>query len=66
MTVSDEPYFILNRNAGVDVLHDQFPREICNTDDSEGLEKVDPLTAEALLLGGHARACEHCSPRPEG
>lgn len=66
MPTKDEPWFTLNRNKGVSILHDQYPREACNTDDAEDVEKVDPMTAEALLAGGHARACEHCSPRPEG
>ena len=66
MTVADEPYFILNRNRGVDVLHVQYPHEVCQTDDAEGLQRIDPMTAEALLVGRHAVPCQHCKPRPEG
>lgn len=66
MTVSDEPYFLLNRNKGVSVLHDQYRREGCNLDDAEDVERIDPMTAEALLLGKHVVPCQHCSPRPEG
>ena len=66
MTVADEPYFVVNRNQGIDTLHDQHSREECNLDDAEDLRKVDSMTAEALLVGGHAVACKHCGPRPEG
>ena len=66
MTVADEPYFVVNRNRGVDTLHSQHAREECNLDDAEDLQKVDPMTAEALLVGRHAVACKACDPRPEG
>lgn len=66
MTVADEPWFTLNRNRGVDTLHAQHNLEECNLDDAEDLQRVDPLTAEALLLRGDAVACAHCRPEPEG
>lgn len=63
----DEQYFILNRNDGVDVLHDpERLSEQCNTDQIEGRKRVDPMTAEALILRGDARACGHCKPEPQG
>jgi hypothetical protein len=62
----DEPRFVVNRNAGVDTLH-RFPAfEECNLDDAEGLEKIDEITAGAMLTLGHAVACEHCKPEPVG
>ena len=65
--MADEPYFTLNRNPDRrSVLHVAHPHEACNTDSAEDLEKVDPMTAEALLAGGHALRCEHCHPEPQG
>ena len=57
--------YLLNHNAGVDTLHQEHPFEECNTDDAEGLEKVDDETAAALLATGQAKACEHCKPLAE-
>lgn len=57
--------YLVNHNAGVDTLHQEHPFEECNTDDAEGLEKVDDETAAALLSTGGAVACEHCKPLAE-
>ena len=52
--------YVLNRNPdGDDVLH-RNAGEQCNLDDSEGRQKVDAETAEALLLRGDALLCGHC------
>lgn len=60
---ADEPEFILNVNDGKDTLHDPAHlTENCNTDQIEGRRRVDPMTAEALLVNGDAVACEHCKP----
>lgn len=64
-TTHAEPHFILNENDGKDTLHD--PRHLtenCNTDDIENRKTVDEMTAEAMLAGGHAVACQHCKPAP--
>jgi hypothetical protein len=57
--VSTEPYFVLNRNQGVDTIHHN-PREECNVDDAEGRETIDGTTVEALLDRGDAVRCQHC------
>ncbi len=54
-----EPYFVLNRNDGIDTLHVN-PHEECNVDDAEGRETIDAATAEALKAGGYVRLCKHC------
>ena len=54
-----EPYFVLNRNEGVDTIHVE-PREECNVDDAEDRQTIDPDTAEALLKSGQAVRCQHC------
>ena len=54
-----EPYYVLNRNEGIDTLH-RNPREECNVDDAEGRETVDAETADALLALGDTRRCAHC------
>lgn len=64
--MTEELFFTLNRNQGVSTLHIDHPHEECNTDDAEGLEQVDPMTAEALVVRGDARRCEHCKPEPQG
>lgn len=52
--------FTLNVNpGGVDVLH-RNPSEVCNTDDAEGRQTIDPETADALLALGDVRRCLHC------
>ena len=56
-----EPYYVLNKNEGVDTLH-RNPGERCNTDDVKGRSTVDPKTAEALEAGGYIRLCKHCYP----
>lgn len=56
-----EPYYVLNKNEGVDTLH-RNPGERCNTDDAVGRSTVDPKTAEALEKGGYIRLCKHCYP----
>ena len=67
MVTIDEPYFVLNRNKGVDIIHDpENLTERCNTDQIDGRKSVDAMTAEALIVRGDARACQHCSPRPQG
>ena len=60
-----EPYFVLNVNDGMDVLH-RNPREECNTDQAKGRQTVDPDTADALLTLGTAQRCQHCWTDPEG
>jgi hypothetical protein len=62
----EEQRYIVNHNAGVDTLHRYPAFEECNLDDADGLEKVDEITAAAMLVGGHAIACEHCKPDPVG
>lgn len=60
--MSREPHFVLNVNGGVDTIHD--PRhlsELCNTDQIEGRERVDVLTAAAMLDRGDAVRCQHCT-----
>lgn len=54
-----EPYYVLNRNEGIDTIH-RNPREECNVDDAEGRETVDGETADAMLTRGAARPCIHC------
>lgn len=54
--------YILNRNAGMDILHVEHPFEECNVDDANGVELIDDETAEALLAIDEARRCEHCRP----
>lgn len=56
-----EPTFLLNRNPGIDVIHDPTRfSEVCNTDDAKDRSKVDARTAAALIASGEARLCEHC------
>lgn len=63
----DERYYILNRNEGVDILHDpERLTENCNTDQIEGRKRVDAMTAEAILTSGDAKGCGHCKPEPQG
>ena len=54
-----DPYFVLNRNEGIDTLH-RNPREECNVDDADQRQTVDGETADALLTRGVARRCAHC------
>lgn len=54
-----QPYFVLNRNEGLDTIH-RNPREECNVDDVEGRQVVDAETADAMLAHDQARRCEHC------
>jgi hypothetical protein len=63
MSTEDEPTYILNVNDGRDTLHD--PRHLterCNTDQIEGRQSVDEMTAEAMVARGDAVRCEHCKP----
>ena len=61
--MSDSETFILNVNLGKDTLHRvKGLTERCNTDQVEGREAVDELTAHALLDLGSAVACLHCKP----
>jgi hypothetical protein len=57
--------FTLVSHAGVDTLHVEHPWEVCNVDDADQVEKVDDLTAAALLEEGKARPCQHCRPLDE-
>ena len=59
MSERRDPYYVLNVNDGMDTLH-RDPREVCNVDDAEGRQTIDATTADALLLRGDARQCEHC------
>jgi hypothetical protein len=59
-----EPYYVLNRNDGVDTLH-RNPREVCNTDDVEGRDALDPVTGLALEKSGDIHLCAHCYPQEE-
>ena len=57
--------YILNSEAGIDVLHrKEGLTESCNTDQIAHREEVDDETAAALIAIGEARACEHCSLTP--
>ena len=62
--MNDEAYWVLNRNEGIDTVH-RNPREACNTDDAEGRETIDALTAARLLQDNKARPCQHCLARQE-
>ena len=58
-------YFVLNRNEGTDTVH-RNPREVCNTDDADGREKIDAKTAASLIASGQAVPCGHCiGPKAE-
>jgi hypothetical protein len=57
--------YVVNHNPGADTLHREHGFEACNLDDAEDLEKVDDLTAAALVDSGAAIACEHCKPLAE-
>jgi hypothetical protein len=63
--LSESPYFVVNRNAGVDTLHEN-PREECNVDDAEGRATVDPATGAALKASGDIHLCRHCIEQEEG
>ena len=54
-----EPYFVLNRNEGIDTLHEN-PREECNVDDAEDRTTLDPVTGRALKESGDIHLCGHC------
>ncbi len=56
-----KPYYVLNINDGVDVLH-RDPREVCNVDDAEGRQTIDFATADAMLTTDKVRRCAHCWP----
>jgi hypothetical protein len=56
---TDAAYWVLNRNDGVDTIH-RNPREACNTDDADGRQTIDALTAARMLEGKEAKACRHC------
>jgi hypothetical protein len=58
----NEPHFVLNRNEGVDTIHDPAHlTERCNTDQIEGRQRIDTLTAAAMLDRGEAVHCQHCN-----
>ena len=57
--MTEDSYYVLNRNDGIDTLHEN-PREECNVDDVEGRERIDTRSAEAMKAGGHVRLCKHC------
>lgn len=59
-----EPYYVLNRNDGVDTLH-RNPREECNVDDIEGRDTLDLVTGRALETSGDIAKCRHCYPETE-
>jgi len=59
-----DPYYVLNRNDGVDTLH-RNPQELCNTDDVEGRDSLDPVTGLALEKSGDIHLCGHCYPQEE-
>lgn len=63
--MTDEPRFLLNRNAGIDTLHTEHGPEECNRDQVDGKQIVDENTAMHLHAGGHARLCQHCKPFKE-
>jgi len=54
--------FTLNQNEGVDTIHAEHPHEACNTDDAEGIEKIDELSAVRMVANGQAVTCLHCKP----
>jgi hypothetical protein len=56
---TDDAYYVLNANEGIDTLH-RNPREECNVDDAEGRETIDAKTYEAMKAGDNARLCKHC------
>lgn len=61
MTAVEERY-ILNINDGVDTVHRANGlTESCNTDDVVGKQKIDALTAAAMIDRGQAVACKHCN-----
>jgi hypothetical protein len=53
------PYYVLNRNDGVDTLH-RNPREQCNVDDAEGRDTLDTITGDALMRTDDIHKCGHC------
>lgn len=54
-----DPYYVLNRNEGIDTVH-RNPREECNVDDAEDRQTIDALTAIRLLDNEEAKPCRHC------
>lgn len=54
-----EPYYVLNKNDGVDTLH-RDPREQCNVDDADGRTTIDAITGAALEASGDIHLCGHC------
>lgn len=53
-----EPYYVINRNDGIDTLH-RDPREECNVDDIEDRTAIDATTGAALEASGDIH-CGHC------
>jgi hypothetical protein len=51
--------YVVTRRDGVDTLH-KNPREECNLDDTLADRQVDEFEAEAMLIEGAARPCQHC------
>ena len=62
--MTDQPYYVINRNDGIDTLH-KNPREECNVDDAEDRESIDPKTGQALEASGDVHRCRHCIPQEE-
>ena len=55
----DPARYVVTRREGVDTLH-RDPGERCNTDDAVDGLNIDEFAAEAMLLRGDARPCQHC------
>lgn len=57
-------YVLINlpEDAEIAVIHRLEGSERCNRDDMKGRQKIDPLTADALLARGEANRCRHCYP----
>ena len=64
MTDYPDGYVLINlpEDSEIAVLHKAEGSEMCNRDDIKGRQKIDPLTADALLTRGEARQCRHCYP----
>lgn len=55
------PRYTLNRNAGVDTLHQEHPWEQCNVDEATDVVRmVEDDDAFRLVEAGDAVTCKHC------
>lgn len=63
MTHQLTPYYVLNRNEGMDTVH-RNPREECNVDDADGRQTIDEATALKLSLSKDVARCQHCWADP--